>query len=267
MENHDFFDTNIVCSIVIYEWANELSIIDFKHIFDWISQLVGTAPDSIQLAESEAKYKSYKWKYFEKNNVINRREWDLIAYHWFRNIETKSGIRVYCVASTRSFRRLGIYIDEAAVVDVIGVMKQISRTIIEKVEPIYGYGAMQSYLDGPLEYARGINVTTYYSHENIFSQADVDTRERISAFGSEFRKNKRRLNEKLRDVEVINYISAGHLAGIVDGMTLEDWIISGNRGTLNKEGEATWVWRIPDEHERSQIRTDLIRSGLLVVTI
>ena len=74
---------------------------------------------------------------------------------------------------------------------------------------------------------------------------------------------KRVLDRKLRDIFAINLISRPHLDTVIEGQSLEAWILNGGNGTLRQLGPETWRWDVPKSIQ-PRVRRAVIAADLIV---
>jgi hypothetical protein len=74
------------------------------------------------------------------------------------------------------------------------------------------------------------------------------------------------LGKRLLDIFELNILSPAHLSSRVFGKSLEDWIISGSRGTLIVLKKDVYAWIVPDVI-RPDIRQNFLKAGHLIVPV
>ena len=74
------------------------------------------------------------------------------------------------------------------------------------------------------------------------------------------------LGKRLLDVFELNILSPAHLSSRIFGRSLEDWIGSGNRGTLTQLKKDVCAWIVPD-NIRPNVRQNLLKGGYLIVPV
>ena len=71
--------------------------------------------------------------------------------------------------------------------------------------------------------------------------------------------------EKLRDVYPINFLTSGHLARTIDGLSLKAWVATRRYGRLTEMQQGVWTWELTDE-EIAEARAELRKAGVLMVS-
>jgi hypothetical protein len=73
------------------------------------------------------------------------------------------------------------------------------------------------------------------------------------------------LRKKLRDLYPVNFLTKGHLARRIAGLSMEAWITKRDYGTLTEIHLGIWMWQLSDE-QLSDARGELLNAGALIVT-
>jgi hypothetical protein len=244
-----------VYSLVMYEWATDINIIQAKALFDRFAALVGTNPDYATVCGPE-KCNDYKYAWFNKREVINRQDWLDLGYLWLREEAVLSSFSVKCGVSIEHHKHMTFHIDEIAAPNARELILNWLEEVTDVLGPVYGYIDRMTYGRGPHWYVGGHGLGPDFPDED----------RRRGDFGYIFGAKERHLDIMFRDIYPINLISDGHLALKIDGMLLADWIAQGRRGTLKKTGAHCWQWLIADT-EIGHVRKTMLDAGHLIVTI
>jgi hypothetical protein len=265
VETERYWDTNLVHTLVIYEWARSFAIPRAKDLFDRFAARVGRTPDHVGVA-SDIKSYDYKYKGFLRRDVINRAEWCDLNYLWLRYPNVLSDFSIECNVSIPEFRHMSFHVDEAAVGDAAAVIEDTIADLAKEIGPLYGYAETRQYGYGPRQYVRGVGGGTFEFLQS--KEADIDPHEdkRGGEFGRVFRAKERGLDRRFRDIYRVNLISGGHLSLLVEGLSLADWIANGNRGVLTQLGDITWKWSLKPL-EQMRVRKTILEAGHLVVSV
>ncbi|MER9756813.1 hypothetical protein NKJ46_25880 [Mesorhizobium sp. M0166] len=108
-----FTETNVVGSLIIYEWAASLDISGARDILDRIVEVLGSAPD-IATVTDEKTGKDYLYRNFAKRDVITKKDWQSVGYLWKRNPNVLLDFSIDIGCSVDRFRLFEIHIDRAA---------------------------------------------------------------------------------------------------------------------------------------------------------
>ncbi|UCI27687.1 hypothetical protein [Mesorhizobium sp. B2-8-5] len=260
-----YTETNIVGSLVIYEWAAELDIRRARDILDKIAGIIGLAPDIATVVGAKTS-KDYLFRNFVKRDVLRKQEWQALSYLWKRGVDTLSDFAIEIACSPESFRCFEIHIDKAAVTDFNGTFQRITRLVCEELQPVYGIGLSMPYFWGPRAFARGSASSRFATVDKTVYGPPLEMKEQSFAFGPIFRAEsaRRQLDQKIRDLFPFNLLSEGHLNRQIDGKYLENWIEENSFGVLRKVSAVTWQWNVPSPDVQS-IRKRLIEADLTVV--
>jgi hypothetical protein len=260
-----YTETNTVMSVVFYDWMAEFDIVGARDILDRIVEFIGRPPDIVTVADDK-QGKDYLHRNFVKRNVIHRKEWELVSYLWKRSADVLSDFAIEIGCESIKFRNFRIHLDEAAVDDPRQTMKQIVDFVAERIQPTYGIAYAMPYFWGPGSFARGQGSSRFATVDKTFYGPPETMRERSYEFSPVFLANQKthNLNSHIRDLFELNFLSKGHLARLVDGKMLRDWIIDNGFGKLHQLTAVTWAWEVPGE-EIQRLRIPLIRAGLTVV--
>ncbi len=260
-----FTETNVVGSLLIYEWAATLSIHRARDLLDQVAEIIGSLPDVATVVDDKAG-KDYLYTNFVKRDVINKKNWESVGYLWKRSPDVLSDFAIEIGCSTDRFKLLEIHIDQAAVPDLKGTFKRIVQLVSDELQPIYGIGLSMPYFWGPRAFAQGSSSSRFATVDKTFYGPPAQMREQSFAFGRTFRadRDKRHLNENLRDVFPFNLLSRGHLDRRLEGKPLETWIVENAYGALRQLSSVTWQWDVAPE-DVQKIRKRLIDAGLTAV--
>ncbi|MDX8522902.1 hypothetical protein RFM68_00120 [Mesorhizobium sp. MSK_1335] len=260
-----YTETNVVASLVIYEWAAELDIFRAHDILDKIVEIIALAPDIATVA-GEKTSRDYLYRNFVKLDVLHKREWQALSYLWKRSVDTLSDFAIEIACSPDSFRCFEIHIDKAAVADFNGTFQKIIRLLCEELQPVYGIGLSMPYFWGPRAFAHGSASSRFATVDKTVYGPPPEMKEQFFAFGPIFRAEgaTRQLDQKLRDLFPFNLLSEGHLDRQIDGKRLENWIEENSFGVLRKLSAVTWQWDVPLGDVQT-IRRRLIDADLTVV--
>ena len=143
-----------------------------------------------------------------------------------------------------------IVLDNALVSFDSHIWGNITQSMANFFQPLYGYGFQRAFKKGPMFYPFGIigssgNVRISDQEENL-----------ITCWSNAYKKGKYSTGD-LRDIYPLNVLSSAHNQRMVEGKPLFDWInADSNRGDLTKLSENLWSWWVRDE------QIDLVRSAL-----
>lgn len=266
MSTYDqYAETNLVRSIVLYDWETATAVAGARDIFDMLAAAIGRPPD-IATVLDEKKGRDYLYKNFVKRGVIDQKEWLEFGYLWKRSKDVLSDFAIEVHFVPNKFRRLTVHLDEAAVDDSVRVYETVIRILVNALQPIYGIGYVMPYFWGPRTFARGMISSRFATDDGTFYGSPERINKQSKAFLSEYLNDKeeRTLDHMLRDVFEINFLSEGHLNRQMNGGTLRDWIDAHAAGTLEQLTPRCWRWNVPSE-KIAKIRTALIKSGLTIV--
>lgn len=149
-----YMETNIVGSLVIYEWAAELDIFRARDILDKLVEIIGLQPD-IATVVGDSHANDYIYRNFIKRDVLHKREWQTLGYLWKRRPDTLSDFAIDIACSPDSFRCFEIHIDRAALPDPDGTAQNIARLVCDVLQPVYGIGLSMPYFWGSRAFAHG----------------------------------------------------------------------------------------------------------------
>jgi hypothetical protein len=260
-----YWNSNIVHSLVIYEWAKETSMLQMKELLDRFAKRIGRDPDYATVVDDKKGY-DYKYPGFVKRNVINKKDWPEFGYMWLRYPGVLSDFAIQCFSAFPEYKHITFHIDEAAVSGVKKILNETLRDATMELDPIYGYGGEMRYGDSPSLNVRGIGGGPYKYEGGQLVEIDHEDDTRRGDFGRVFRANERQLDRRFRDIYPVNLISTGHLALRVEGLPLADWIAKGHRGALSKIGDITWQWSL-HPLELIRVRQAMLNAGHLVVSV
>jgi hypothetical protein len=246
---------NIVHSIVIYEWASDITMLQVKQLFDRFSSVVGGNPDCVTVSEG-SRSRQHKYPGFVKRDVINKQDWEALSYQWLREPDDLSGFSILCSLSKDRSKTASFHLDEAAVENAEGLMEIWVGEVSQTLRPTYGFMRSAAYKWQP----------NYYVYGYVMGPGRSDEMTRRADFGYVVRKANRELDCKFRDIYPVNLISEGHLAIQVEEMPLHAWIARGNRGLLEQIGEVTWKWSLK-ELELIRVRQAMLDGGHLIVSV
>ncbi len=261
----EYAETNLVRSIVFYDWAVATTIIGAHDVFEIVASIIGRSPD-IATVLDDKKGKDYLYKNFIKRKVLLQKEWAEFGYLWKRREDLLSDFAIEAHFVSGKFRRLTVHVDEAAVDDSSNVNEEIIRILVDSLQPIYGIGYTMPYFWGPRAFATGTISSRYATSDKTFYGPPEQLKKQSQAFRGVYLEDndKRNLDQMLRDVFEINFLSQGHLDRQVKGKSLRDWINENAFGTLQQLTPWCWRWNVLNE-DIPLIRGALIQAGLTVV--
>ncbi|WP_146172579.1 hypothetical protein [Mesorhizobium helmanticense] len=254
----------MVGSLLIYEWAATLSIRRASEALDQITEIIGSLPDMATVVDGTTG-KDYLNGNFLKRDVISKKNWESVGYLWKRSPDVLSDFAIEIGCSIDRFKLFEIHIDQAAVADLKGTFQRILQFVSDELQPIYGIGLSMPYFWGPRAFAHGSSSSRFATADKTLHGPPAQMKEQSLAFGRTFRadRDKRHLNENLRDVFPFNLLSQGHLDRRLDGKRLEHWIEENAYGALRQLSPVTWQWDVPPE-DVQKIRKLLIDAGLTI---
>lgn len=260
-----YTETNVVESLIIYEWAAELDILRVRDILDKLVAIVGSQPD-IATVVAGSRSKDYLYRNFIKRDVLHEQEWQTLGYLWKRNSDSLSDFAIDIACSLDSFSCFEIHIDRAAVPDIDETFQKIVGLVSEELQPVYGIGLSMPYFWGPRAFAHGSASSRFATEDKTFYGPPAATKEQSFSFGPTFRAKsaRRQLDQNLRDLYPFNLLSKGHLDRQIEGERLDNWIEENSFGVIRKLSPITWQWDVPPSVVQS-IRRRLIDAGLTIV--
>lgn len=261
----EYSETNMVSSLVIYEWSVDLGLIAIKDMFEQVAELVGRPPDIATLLDEKNAGRDYLYRNFIKRDMIHKKDWVSLGYLWKRN-ETLSDFAIELGWDRKPPKRLEFYLDAAAVEDAASLMRLVAKLIMEDTRPIYGIGYGMPYYWGPRAFALGSVADRYATVEKTFYGAPEWVNERSRAFRKSFMadEGERNLDLSIRDVYELNLLSEGHLNRQIEGLSLREWIEKTGQGELHQVNTVTWRWHVPYDRIE-EVRRPLIAAGITIL--
>ncbi|MER8524888.1 MULTISPECIES: hypothetical protein [unclassified Mesorhizobium] len=260
-----FTETNVVGSLIIYEWAASLDISGARDILDRIVEVLGSEPD-IATVTDEKTGKDYLYRNFAKRDVITKKDWQSVGYLWKRSPDVLSDFSIDIGCSVDRFRLFEIHIDRAANADAKKTFERIIKLLVQELQPIYGIGLSMPYFWGPRAFAHGSTSSRFATVDKTFYGPPEQLRAQSFVFGRTFhaRSDERHLDVNLRDVFPFNLLSQGHLERRIDRKRLQNWIQDNAYGVLRQLSPVSWRWDVPPE-DIQKIRKFLIDAGITIV--
>lgn len=260
-----YTETNMVRSLVIYDWSADFDIAGARDIFDRIAHLMGRPPDIATVVDGK-KGKDYPYRNFVKRDIIHQKNWLLLGYLWKRSASVLSDFAIDVACDIKEFRRFEIHIDEAAVDAIDRTFERIVDLVTNALQPIYGIGYQMPYYWGPRAFANGTVSSRFATVDKTLYGPPERLKEQSSAFGYVYLSSQRPhlFGENLRDLFEINFLSKGHLDRQMNGKRLQDWIKDNAFGALRQLTSTTWRWDVPHA-DIQQVRKTLIEAGLTIV--
>lgn len=260
-----YAETNLVRSIVLYDWDAATTTSGARDIFDVLAAAIGRPPD-IATVLDEQKGRDYSYKNFLRREIIDQKEWLEFGYLWKRSEDVLSDFAIEVHFVPYKFRCVTFHLDEAAADDSLGVYETAVRILVNALQPIYGIGYTMPYYWGPRAFATGTISSRYATVDKTFYGAPEQVKRQSQAFRGEYlaHNDQRNLDHMLRDLFEINFVSKGHLERRVEGRALKDWIGANAVGTLQQLTSVCWRWDVPPE-KIERIRRVLMEAGLTVV--
>jgi len=146
---------------------------------------------------------------------------------------------------------IGVPYANATCEEIIG----IAQSVADRAGPLYGFATIIDAAQSAIFYASGrpFNIPPGLEFEQI-----------LQFQGSKY--SGTYVDKRLRDVYPTNFLSDGHLALIVNGVTLRTWIEKRKVGELTPLCGDLWTWRLPDEAIEG-VGKILKSAGALIVTL
>ena len=254
---------NLEYCLAVYEWKAQLSIFEMLALFERIAAMIGSPPDDVWMCRAdEWKGKNYKYRNFWKRDVIHQDDWVDLSYNWRRQPDARLYLAAAVSVSLDLSKRFSVHIDEAATADVKLVYEAVMAVVCETLQPLYGMGFVVPYAWNAYNFIVGMG--SGYTRPDTglrYDSAEAFCIRGLKA-GPILREKPRVLDTKIRDVFEINLLSAGHLACVMEGKTLEAWIARGRRGSIKKITPVTWRWDIPKK-DLPAVRKSAIAANLI----
>lgn len=142
--------------------------------------------------------------------------------------------------------------------DVLGVAKML----LQICRPSCGFIRSISARQSAILYSAGIpyNASTPDDRERQLQfQGALSLRHRDETnYLGQFRR-------KLRDVYPVNFLTSGHLARTINGVSLDAWIANRQFGLMAEMQDDIWMWQLPEEAIPAA-RAELLKAGALMVS-
>lgn len=254
---------NLVFSLGIYEWAADLDIPALGELFEHLSVLMERPPDDVRVCQPDTwKGKGYTYRYYTKHRIIEKNTWASLGYHWRRQSDWHSYFSAKINVGLDTGKKFAIVIDESAVSDAVQIFEGAVKSVCELLEPLNGIAFWVPYRWSPVQFLAGQG-SGYIGPETGLR---YDSPEAFCVRGLHAGRlligDRSRLFTKLRDIFPINLISKRHLAHMIEGGTLENWIGHGGHGTLRQVTPVTYRWDVP-KNIQPKVRKAVIAAGLI----
>jgi hypothetical protein len=119
-------------------------------------------------------------------------------------------------------------------------IQSLAQDLCQFFKPQYGYAFQRKFKHGPIFYSSGIGAEDGRDRITLEESKEIG-RWGIIGIGehSKYR------SEMLRDIYPLNFLSAQHLDGIVEGKSLKQWILDDlQRGSLEEVCPGFWSWSV-----------------------
>lgn len=151
--------------------------------------------------------------------------------------------------------------DEEIISFTYEALEKLLIDLCQFCSPKYGIGYLREKKYGPGYYAFGMSHGLKLAYEDPEHGKEDD---RITKWLDVYRGNEGYQTGDLRDIYPFNVLCQTHLARIVNGSRLEDWIqATPERGQLKKITDTLWIWWVEPE-KISAVREALAPSGIVL---
>ncbi len=258
--------TNMVQSVVFYEWAADFDIFGIHDLFEEMIITIGRSPDVVTVCDSKG-CKDYVYRSLAKLNVLKQRDWESLGYNWNRYADDRSRLAIEFTCNLYKYKRFAVYIDDAAVDYAKKTISIITDLLTERLRPIYGIGYTVPYKNGPRWIAIGNVCHGSFENDRPYNSTTAQIGGRSHIFQPVYinRGTTSILRNHIRDIFEVNFLSQGHLDYPINGVTFRELVEKRKAGKLTRLNDITWRWDISG-NEMESIRDDLIGAGMTVVT-
>ncbi len=266
MTYKQFKPTNIVHSVAFYEWTGDFDIFGVRDLLDEMILIIGRQADVITVCDADG-CKVYTYRNFVKLNVLKKKKWYLLSYLWKREADDRSQFAIECRCCLGLGKSFEVHIDEAAVEHSKNTITTITTYLTEKLRPLYGIGNVMPYEYQPSSFSGGSVCDGTFTNDFPYKATTRQICGRSRLFKSVYlnRGTPSILQDHIRDIYEVNFLSQGHLDYPINGVTFRELVEKRKAGKLTQLNDVTWRWDIPG-NDMENIRDDLIKAGMTIVT-
>ncbi len=257
--------TNLVYSLAFYEWTTELDIFGARDLLEEMSLMISRPADIATVCDLYG-CKNYAHRNLAKMDVLSKNDWNLLDYLWKRKADDLSQFALEFCCDLTSAKKFDVHIDLAAVGNSREIFLALSDFLVERLRPVYGISFALTYEYAPRSFVFGnnlygsINDKPYKAtHEQICSRSEMFQQVYLNRGSPSI------LQDHIRDIYEVNFLSQGHLDFMINGVTFRELVEKRKAGKLTQLNDITWRWDIPGS-DMENIRADLIGAGMTVVT-